>query len=202
MEAIVLAGGQSTRFGCDKAWEPVGGEPLLTRVVRRLAEVSQAIVVVGSARPLPPLAPVARVVGDDLPGWGPLGGIWTGLRHIRGERAFVAACDMPYVNPALAKALFQLGALVPVVLPLVQGRPEPLHAVYSKRCLPVFLSHLAAGDRALQTVMEGAGTLLVGEAELRSLDPALLSFFNLNTARDLEIAERLAGARHLDEAVV
>jgi len=68
MDAIVLAGGCGTRLGRDKAWEP-----LMTRVVWRLASTFPRIIVVRPAGPLPPLPPGTPVVPDELPGYGPPG---------------------------------------------------------------------------------------------------------------------------------
>ena len=131
------------------------------------------------------------MVADELPGCGPLGAIWTGLGHIRGERAFVTACDLPFISPRLARSLYEMGALATVVLPLIRGQTEPLHAVYSRACRPLLGAALARGQLSLQPVLSAARPLLVGEEELRALDPELLSFFNLNTPDDLSRAQAL-----------
>ncbi|MBI3953313.1 MAG: molybdenum cofactor guanylyltransferase [Chloroflexi bacterium] len=191
MDAIILAGGQSMRLGRDKAWETLGGEPLLARVVRRLAAVFPHVIVVRPAGPLPALPAGVSLVKDDLPGYGPPGAIWSGLGRIRGDRAFVVACDMPFVNADLAQALFQRGDRAPVVLPLIRGKTEPLHAVYSKACRPLLLASVARGNGSLQSALARADSLLVGEEELRALDPELRSFFNVNTADDLRVAREL-----------
>jgi molybdopterin-guanine dinucleotide biosynthesis protein A len=188
MDAIILAGGKSRRLGRDKAWEPIEGEPLLTRVARRLAVVFSHLTVVSPTGNLPPLPPGTLLVEDEMPGHGPLGAICAGLGHIRGDRAFAAACDLPFVSPHLARWLWATGEQAPVVLPLINGKGEPLHAVYSKACRPLLLDALARGDLSLQAVLFKANPLLVSEAELRRLDPELLSFLNVNTQADLNHA--------------
>ena len=108
VSGIALAGGMSRRLGRNKALEPVGGEPLVCRVIRRLSSVASQIVVVVNderrARELP-LPAVAKVVRDAYPDGGSLGGIFTGLRAAEGQWGFVVACDMPFLNLELLEHL-------------------------------------------------------------------------------------------------
>lgn len=88
--AVILARGQSRRFGRDKALEPIGGEPMIRRVIQRAANgINASDVVLVASSPERgaglPLDPPHRVVADVFPGCGPLGGIYSGLRAARTE---------------------------------------------------------------------------------------------------------------------
>jgi molybdopterin-guanine dinucleotide biosynthesis protein A len=72
----VLAGGQSTRFGSDKALAELAGQTLLARAVETLASQCDAIVVVGRTE-----APVPCLADRPRAGMGPLGGIAAALHH-------------------------------------------------------------------------------------------------------------------------
>ncbi|MCX7284524.1 MAG: molybdenum cofactor guanylyltransferase [Novosphingobium sp.] len=74
----VLAGGQSTRFGSDKALAELGGRTLLARAVEALAGLCDAVVVVGRET-----APVPTLPDWPRAGMGPLGGIAAALHHAR-----------------------------------------------------------------------------------------------------------------------
>ncbi|HVY44942.1 MAG TPA: NTP transferase domain-containing protein, partial [Minicystis sp.] len=100
--AVVLAGGKSSRMGRPKAWLDFGGEPLLTRVVRRLSAACTPVVVVAAAdQELPPLGPDVRVARDAVVGRGPLVGIAGGLAALGADAdaAFVSSTDAPFVEP-------------------------------------------------------------------------------------------------------
>ena len=196
--AVALAGGRSRRFGRDKALEPFGGEPLLHRVSRRLALATQAaetLVVVSDperARELP-LLPGQRLVYDAVPGCGPLGGIFAALLSSRTEWVCVAACDMPFLSAPLLRRLAERRAGVDAVAPAPGGRPEPTHALYSRRCLPAIARRLRAGELKTAAVFADVRTRYLDEDEIRRYDPNLTSCCNVNRAEDLAQALALAG---------
>src|SRR5262245_55084723 len=117
--AIVLCGGRGTRMGRDKAVLAFGSETMLARVVRLVREVADDVVLV--AREGQPLPGGFEAVRDPAEGLGPLAGIAVGLGAIRGEHAFVAACDMPLLRPALAQRLVELSQGVEACVPVVDG---------------------------------------------------------------------------------
>ena len=192
---VVLAGGLSRRLGRDKAVEPVGGEPLISRVISRLSQVSdQTVVVVNdiervSALPLPDST---KSVVDIYTGKGSLGGIFTGLSHSDGDWSFVVSCDMPFLNTALMSHMLSLRDEYDVVAPVIDGRPEPTHALYSKVCLPHIQRRLEADELKIIGFFEDVRVRYISETELDRLDPERLSFFNVNTQEDLDRANALA----------
>ncbi len=189
--AIILAGGRSRRFGRDKALEPIGGEPMIRRVIRRSADAvdaSDVVVVVSSLEHGAglPLDPPHRIVPDVSPGSGPLGGIYTGLLAIRAEWALVVACDMPLLSAPLLRHMSGARTGWDAVVPVVEGRPEPTHALYSRRCLPAIEERLQTGELKISGFFDRVNVHYLPEDEIRRLDPGLLSFINVNRHEDLE----------------
>ena len=195
--AIILAGGQSRRFGRDKAVVPFAGEPMIRRVIRRAAgavNATEVVVVVSTmerARELP-LSPEHRAVVDAFPNGGALGGIYTGLLSSPTEWALVAACDLPLLCPPLLQHMARLRGDVDAVVPILNGRPEPTHALYSRRCLPAIKGRLQAGELKAAGFFDCVAVQYLAEDELRRFDPDLLSFCNVNRPEDLARAEALA----------
>ena len=79
-----------------------------------------------------------------------------------------------------------------VVIPSMEGHLEPLHAVYSKECLPEIERILEDGLRSVNDLMPRVSVRYVGREEIERFDPEHLSFFNLNTETDLKKARILA----------
>ena len=194
---VVLAGGRSRRLGRDKAVELVGGEPLISRVIGRMSEVANEIVVVvnGSERASQlPLPQNAMVVVDAYPDKGSLGGIFSGLKAGREDWAIVVACDMPFVNVALLRHILEQADEYDAVVPILDGRPEPIHAAYSKACLPAIEKKILADDLKIAGFFDDVRVKYVAQDDVDRLDPDHLSFFNINTEQDLERAAELVSS--------
>lgn len=195
VSGIVLAGGLSRRLGRDKAVEPIGGEPLIARCIGRLSAVADEIIVVvngierGEQLPLPPACRVAVDVYADS---GSLGGIFSGVSAMGNEWCVVVACDMPFLNTALLRYMLSLRAGFDAVVPVLDGRPEPTHALYSKACLPHIERRLQAGDLKIARFFDDVSVRYVSQEEVDAHDPDHLSFFNVNTQSDLDRALELA----------
>ena len=145
---VVLAGGASARMGRSKAALELRGEPLLRRVVRRLRLALPNVLVVGPPD-LATLVPDTTVLPDLTLGTGPLGGLHTALRAVTTPWVFVVACDMPFVAPALVRAMARLATVHAdsdaVALRTTHG-VEPLHAVYQRSCLAAVEQRIGTGN--------------------------------------------------------
>lgn len=158
---VVLAGGHSTRFGdADKALAPVNDDPMLVRVVRRLATVVDSVVVscrsdqhdpfASALDAVDPPVPI-RFVPDSTPGEGPLAGVSAALEGIDSPRTAVLACDMPWVDPEFLAYLFaQVDGSDAAVPTGASGYLQPTQAVYrTERMQSVAAAQLSSGERSL-----------------------------------------------------
>ncbi|MDM8001143.1 MAG: molybdenum cofactor guanylyltransferase [Dehalococcoidia bacterium] len=194
--AIVLAGGKSRRLGKNKLLESVGGRSLLQRVIDSLVPVSRHIFIVTAQGQGCPEIDVTETkvecIHDIYPEKGALGGIYTGLLASDSQRSLVAAADMPFLNPALLHHLLSVSRRFDIVMPRVRGDIEPLHAVYSRDCLPLIHTQLERNQLQIRVLLDKVRVRYVEEAEIERFDPSRLSFFNVNTPNDLEEARRIA----------
>jgi molybdenum cofactor guanylyltransferase len=195
VSGVILAGGRGSRLGgVNKALLQVGDRRNIDRVGVALGPLCEEIVVVAND---PELVGVNgwRVVFDAEPHAGVLPALLQGLETARGEVAIVVACDMPFLSTGLLAEQVGRAAKADVVMPLVEGRPEPMHAVYRRvACLAAIRESLASGERRMISFLDRVRCEWLAEAELRRVDPELRSFFNTNTPADLELARRLAAS--------
>lgn len=180
----ILAGGQSRRMGTDKSFVLLDGQPIIQRVIARVRALELPLLLIandaarygGLGLPL---------YGDVLPGSGSLGGVYSALYHSPAPYTLCVGCDMPLLEPALLRFLIAQRQGYDIVTPVVGGRPESLHAVYSQSCLPVMRQQIEQQQLKINRVHDLLHTLRVEEAALRRYDPALRSFMNVNTPDDL-----------------
>lgn len=188
---LVLAGGFSRRMGQDKARLPWGELPLLLHVIERLGSLAAGVVV--SARPGQelPAGDYLRV-DDRRPGEGPLAGLAEGLAVAGGGGTIpvaVAACDYPFVDPALYTALLAAAPGAAAAVPTLEGRSHPLLAVWRSDAAGACARSLARGARRVQSVLDEIGAVEVAMDGREDIDPRR-ALLNVNDAHALERARR------------
>jgi molybdopterin-guanine dinucleotide biosynthesis protein A len=166
-------------MGRDKASLPFGDEPLLLRVLRLAREVADEVLLV--AREGQALPGGLEAVRDPAEGLGPLAGIAAGLQAITSERAFVCACDMPLLRPALARRLLELSEGFEACVPMIDGFAVPTCAVYARTTAVLARDLVAARELRPKALFGSVRTRFVTEDELREADPELLSFLDCDT---------------------
>ncbi len=185
----VLAGGESRRFGRDKAHAMLGGKSLISYVVETLQGLFEDVLIVAN-QPLVYEGFDVTVVSDIVKGAGSLGGLLTALVHAKEEHCFVVACDMPFLKADLIRTMIGRCEGFDVVVPTVRGDLQPLHAIYSKRCVGPIQEMIAEGEFRIFDFYPQVLTLRLEERIWAELDPENRSFANINTQEELKRARR------------
>ena len=184
MTGIILSGGLNVRMGENKAFLRVDGERLIDRTVRLFRAVFREVIIV-TAVPLDYLDQEAVIVTDILPERGALGGIYPGLFYAAYQQAFVAACDMPFLDRAFVEYMASQASGFDIVVPAPPDGLQPLHAVYSRRCLPAIRGLLERNRLKITGFYPVHKLRTLSPEGLRSLDPDGRMFLNVNTPEDL-----------------
>jgi molybdopterin-guanine dinucleotide biosynthesis protein A len=104
------------------------------------------------------------------------------------------ACDMPFLNPELITYVIDKRLTSDVVIPRTTEGLQPLHAVYSKRCIDPIKKCLERADLKIPIFFPDVQVTYCEEEEIKRIDPALISFMNVNTRQDLfQIQKMLHG---------
>lgn len=191
---IVVAGGKGSRLGRDKVKVTVGSKSLLERVLDVIGFFNQEVVIVTSGKESFHWLtnyPGHREVADIYPSGGPLVGIFTGLTASRWQYNLVVACDMPFLNRAFLNYMIHLKDGFDLVIPRVGDKVEPLHAVYSKSCLAAIEDMIKQNKLSTYELPSRVKVRYVESDEIDRFDPRHLSFFNVNTKADLDMAREL-----------
>ncbi len=134
LSAVILAGGESKRMGRDKTFIELAGRTLLALAVEKVRRLGVAEIFI-SGRPGRDYSAVAYPVLFDLePGFGPLGGIERALHECRSPLLLVLAVDLPHITTEFLRKLMTRCDPLTGVVPQLEGRLEPLAAIYPKRC--------------------------------------------------------------------
>ncbi len=133
-----------------------------------------------------------RLVTDRIPHKGSLGGLYTGLMEAENSLIFVVACDMPFlVEESIARLCIEPHTDVLTVK--ASTGLQPLHARYSKGCIPVIEAMIQEDDLKIQNLFSKQGFAIrtIEETVFDDIDPHRQSFMNINTPADLEFARKM-----------
>ncbi len=183
---FILAGGKSTRMGTDKAFIEFEGHTLLERALSLARSVTPDVRIVGAREKFAPFAPVVEDIFRER---GPLGGIHAALRSSKTELNFMLAVDMPFVSATFLQHLIseaRNSTEATVIVPISEGRRQPLCAVYRPRFSDLAEEALLAGRNKIDSLFDAVETRVMGEGELGHIGFSSAIFGNLNTPEQLE----------------
>jgi molybdopterin-guanine dinucleotide biosynthesis protein A len=193
IEGFILAGGESSRMGREKALLDIGGEKLIKRMAQLVESVAGGATVVGASANIRALG--LPSIADDWPGAGPLGGIATALGVSGAPWSLVVACDLPYLTKAWLQHLADraLGCEADAVCAMNTRGVEPLAAMYHQRAEAVIRSALTQGTRKVTDALEKLTVEVIEPAEWKPFDSDGYLFKNMNSPEDYEEARARLG---------
>jgi molybdopterin-guanine dinucleotide biosynthesis protein A len=191
---VTQAGGESRRMGKNKALLPFLGEPLISRVVRRLAPLADEILVTTNQPEAFAFLNVP-LIADLRPGRGALGGLYTAIASAKNPLVAIVACDMPFASQSLfaLERDILVSENADVVIASSEEGFEPLHAIYRREtCLPAIESALDADRWKVISWFPNVKVRVLTQGEITQADPYGLAFLNLNTPEEFADAEQKA----------
>lgn len=206
---FVLAGGQSSRMGADKALVPFAGRPLVEHVLDVLRQAGLSASLAGARSPLAAFAPV---VEDAQPGLGPLAGMCAALSSTSAPRAIFLPVDLPLLPASLVAFLLHRARITgaAVTVPSVNGFVQTFPAVIDRAALPALRAELEAGRRGCFSAFQSAAANLSQSVQVVAVEPLVQSgqaappdclpavrwFLNVNSREDIARAEAHLGPSH------
>lgn len=186
--AVILAGGKSSRMGgTNKALLKIMGKSIIERQIEILDEIfSETIIITNSPDCYKFLGKPTFM--DIIPGKASLGGLHSGLMSANKPYCFFVACDMPFLNREIINLLLVNVDAHDIVIPKISGRFEPLHAIYSRKCIPFIENLISSDNLQIFGFFEHVDVCEIKGSELRKIDPLLNFTININTPEDLEKA--------------
>jgi molybdopterin-guanine dinucleotide biosynthesis protein A len=184
ISAYITVGGASSRFRGDKSVHIYNGKPLIKHVYDVLASVFGDVCVISNdAGKFQFLG--CTTMPDIIPGLGPIGGIMTALTHSKTEKIFMCACDMPNLSASFIAHMIEVSTAHDIIVPRTGKGYQPLHAVYSKKCLPYINELIGQGRRQIISFYDKVDVCEIDEDEVKKFaDPEIL-FSNINFREDL-----------------
>jgi molybdopterin-guanine dinucleotide biosynthesis protein A len=205
--ALILAGGKGRRFQAqsqewlDKALAELDGIPLLVNAIRNVQSVVDEVVVCVNDKERKAvyseildnhsLSSVRIVIDEKISqiSGGPNVAIMSGLKSTQADYCLTLPCDMPFIEPKVSDYLFGQAEEVEVVVPMwPNGRLETLMMVLERQsALEIVETLVKLKHPRSDDIPRGASKIhLVSPVnQIKTLDPDLRSFININSKEDL-----------------
>ena len=186
---IILAGGKSSRMGTEKGLQKLCGIPLISYSIQVLSELCSTIIISTSSNAYQSFG--FNTVADEIPGIGPMGGIYSALKQSETEKNLVLSCDLPFVSKGLLSYILKNSESYQAAVPW-QGDQhyEPLCGFYNLSVLDQMNVFIQNGNYKLPDLFEKIEiNRLVINDKLEFYKGSL--FLNINSKHDLAIAENL-----------
>ncbi len=191
---FVLVGGRSGRMGRDKTILPYRGRPMAVWQAEKLSLVCGRAAFVGKD-PAPFEGAPYPFVPDGAEPQAAAFGVAAALAWSPEETNLILAADIPRCPEEFLAALLDVAEAIqaPAVVPVADGVPQTLCAVWRKSALVPLLGRLAAGDYSLQAALQPLGAVLIPEEDTAQMPGGdRTSFFNVNTNEEYERLEHEA----------
>lgn len=172
-------------MGENKAFIEIGGTPIIHRIYSLFKELFQETMIVTNQKELFSNFD-SKIYTDLIPNKGVLGGLYTGIFFSTFKYSFCVACDMPFIKKALVQYLMdQIQNDEDIIVPRTTDGLQPLHAIYSKKCLKPIKNIIDQGKYKITDLYDMVKVKMIQEKDFISLDPHHESFINVNTPREL-----------------
>ena len=131
---IILAGGESSRMNyIDKGLIEIDGKACILHVIDAIKSEVDELLIISNNEAYKQFG--YDVYPDIYFKKGPMGGLFTGLSHSKTDQNILVACDMPKLSSEIFQLLKEKSKEVDIVVPVTNGRFQPLCALYKKSLL-------------------------------------------------------------------
>ncbi|WP_170138892.1 molybdenum cofactor guanylyltransferase [Oceanobacillus chungangensis] len=182
---VILAGGQSRRFGSPKAFAKKDGNFFYTYSAKALEAYTSKLVLVTNQE----LAPVfsqegftGEIINDikEYEGQGPLAGIYSAMEKYPADWYIVSPIDVPFIDQAVIKLLLSnIKPNIEAIIPVVAGKKQPLIALYHHDVKILIKRKLDRGLRSIEMVLADLNVHYISIADEQP-------FINVNSKVDYE----------------
>ncbi len=177
---IILAGGKSSRMGTDKGHLLLDGKTFTQNIIDNLTPFVDEIIIISNNEDYDNFG--VKRIPDNIDNYGPVAGVYTGLKASKTDYSFIISCDSPKVDAEVLNLLLeQKNAKYEIVQFCCNFRTTPLIALYHKKSLSIFKLALKNKIQKLRFVVKQLQHKTIDAPE--EIQPKIV---NINTPKDIE----------------
>ena len=182
LSVSIIAGGKSSRMGYQKGLAGWKGKTLIEHMLDAVQPLGLPVQIIANDSAFAFFC--YRAYPYLISGAGPVGGIYTAMQKSPTENTLILSCDMPLMETAVLTYLIRRHRGSEITLPVIQGRDQPLCAIYSTSIRNDWKDWIDIGERAMYRMLNHFNTNSINMVNLKCIHPK--AFTNVNTPDDLK----------------
>jgi len=186
ISGTILAGGVASRLdGRIKPKIIIDGESIIARIMSVIREIFDEIIIVTNSPEEFSDFSFCKLVQDEIPGAGPLGGIHAAMKVSSNDSIFVFAGDMPFLDKEIILSQIEAytSAGCDVLIPEIEERIEPLHSIFRISLAENIAAYLNGHQG--NAVRDFIKLLNVQYLQFEGSEKNRKAFTNINSHRDI-----------------
>lgn len=175
---IILSGGKNSRMNYkNKAFLLIDNERFIEKIIKRVGKFKEIVISCDECDKYKEFEDSCRLVEDKIKGIGPIGGIYSSLKTIKNDRALIVASDMPLISEYLITSLIGIDFNGEALVPVFNGKEEPLCAIYKKSIVEKIFNNINKQDYKLKSLIKNLDVTYILISDERALT-------NINTPEE------------------
>ena len=184
----ILAGGKSSRMNYNnKALLIYKEKTFIENIINAGGNFREKIIIANSNEGYKDLR--LKIYSDIYLDKGPLGGIHSALKNSKYDKVLCIACDMPLISNDVLNIIGSFKEDYEVLIPKINGRLQPMCAIYSKCLIPKIEKALINEENKLQKFILSTNYNVIDNKAYEALRED--KFSNINTRKEYDLLEEI-----------
>ncbi|TWP29060.1 molybdenum cofactor guanylyltransferase [Apibacter muscae] len=184
INAVILAGGKSSRMGEDKGLKPLCNKPLIANTIQVLSQFFTSIYINTNNLKYESLG--LPLIPDIETNHGPIGGIYASLTKFKADTFFIS-CDMPLISTEVIGILIKSHQKGQTTIATYNQRLIPVLGIYSPGLLSILEQKIKQRELKMKTFLEEVSCNCIELNEIISEN----RFVNVNTPEEFKYVEKI-----------
>jgi len=176
---IILAGGNSSRMGTDKALLKLNGKTFVQTLYDNLKDICEDVII-STNNPKINVSG-AKIIADEIKNIGPMGGLYTCIKQIKTDYTFVVTVDTPLVSKKLLQKIFSQSGTYDISVIKHNNKVHPLIGVYRKNITKLLETEMAQKKYKVMKLIEKTKHQIISVSNEYEKE-----LFNVNSKEDYE----------------
>ncbi|MCK9209306.1 MAG: molybdenum cofactor guanylyltransferase [Ignavibacteriaceae bacterium] len=182
---IILAGGESSRMGMNKALLRIDDKTSIQIILEKMKKIFENVLISANEPALYGTLQT-QIIPDIITNHGPLSGVHAGLSVSLTEKVFFVPCDLPLMSARMIRYFLEHNTNAEIILPKIQNIPRYDFGIFNRSVITKIEREINGDDPnpSLRKLVKTGNTEYIEVEKLPFFDKNF--FLNMNNPAEYE----------------